>query len=90
MLHKLKTVRPDSKGRITLGRLAKGISSFSVKKDKDNRIILEPYAEIPLREKWLFDSKTALKKVKQGIKDAASNHISERGSFAEYTDDEIE
>jgi len=42
-----KMVRPDSKGRITLGRLAAGISGFSVTVDKGNKIILEPYAEIP-------------------------------------------
>lgn len=85
-----KMLRPDSKGRITLGRLAEGVSSFSVRKDKDNRIILEPYAEIPIREKWLFDSKIALKKVKQGIKEAASNQLVEKGSFAQYADDDIE
>lgn len=83
-------VRPDSKGRITLGRLAEGVSSFSVKKDKDNRIILEPYVEIPIREKWLLNNKIALKKVKQGIKDAESNQFVEKGSFAKYVDDDIE
>jgi hypothetical protein len=88
MLHKM--VRPDSKGRITLGRLAEGVSSFSVKKDKNNRIILEPYMEVPLREKWLCDNKTALKKVKQGIKDAALNRTAEKESFAKYIDDDIE
>jgi len=83
-------VRPDSKGRVTLGRLTEGVSSFSVKKDKNNRIILEPYLEVPMREKWLFDNKIALKKVQQGIKDAALNHVSEKGSFAQYIDDDIE
>ncbi len=82
-----KMVRPDAKGRITLGHLAEGVSSFSITKDKDNRLILEPYTEIPAREKWLFDNKLALKKVRQGIKEAASNHVSTKGSFAKYVDD---
>lgn len=86
MLHKM--ARPDSKGRVTLGRLAKGISSFSVKKDKNNRIILEPYIEVPLKEKWLFNNKAALKKVQQGIKDAGLNHVFEKGSFTKYIDED--
>lgn len=65
-----KMVRPDSKGRITLGRLAQGVSGFSVIKDENNRLILEPYAEIPAREKWLFDNnKSDLEKVKEDAKD---------------------
>jgi hypothetical protein len=88
MFHKM--VRPDSKGRITLGRLAKGVSGFSVTKDKYNRLILEPYTEIPLLEKWLFDNESALKKVKQGLKDAQLSHISEKSGFAKYVDDDIE
>jgi len=83
-------LRPDSKGRITLGHLADGISGFSVTKDKDNRLILEPYTEIPAREKWLFNNKLVLNKVKQGLEDAASNRFSEKGSFAKYVDDDIE
>jgi len=84
-----KTVRPDTKGRIALGALSKGVSSFLVTETDDHKIILEPYAEIPAREKWLFDNKTALESVKQGIKDAASGRVSKRGSFAKFADDDI-
>ena len=82
-----KIVRPDAKGRITLGSLAQGISSFIVIKDKYNRIILEPRVEIPAKEKWLFDNKVALSKVKQGLEDSAAGRIKSRGSFAKYTVD---
>lgn len=88
MLHKM--VRPDAKGRITLGHLADGVSGFFVTKTSDHKIILEPYAEIPAKEKWLFDNKDALKKVKQGLKDAAAGHLSEKGSFAKFLKDDIE
>lgn len=88
MLHKM--VRPDSKGRITLGRLASGVSSFSVTKDKYNRLILEPYTEIPAREKWLFDNKKALEKVKRGLNDAKAKRVSSKGSFAKYLKDDTE
>jgi hypothetical protein len=82
----LKTVRPDAKGRITLGHLAHGVSSFLVTKDKNNCIILEPRIEIPAKEKWLFDNKVALNQVKKGLEDSAVGRVKSRGSFAKFTD----
>ena len=35
----IKTVRPDAKGRITLGALAYGVSSFAIIQEKDNKIL---------------------------------------------------
>ena len=84
----LKTVRPDAKGRITLGQLAQGISSFIVTIDKHNRIILHPRIEIPAQEKWLFNNKAALSKVKKGLQDSAAKRVHRRGSFAKYMEDE--
>lgn len=84
------TVRPDAKGRITLGSLARGVSSFSVTETVDHKIILEPYAEIPAREKWLFNNKEALKKVKKGIQEAADGLLVDRGSFVKFAKDDVE
>lgn len=83
-----KIVRPDAKGRITLGNLAEGVSSYIVTKDKSNRIILEPRVEIPAKEKWLFDNKSALMQVKKGLNDSAAGRLRSRGSFAKFVDDE--
>ncbi len=41
------SARPDAKGRITLGKLAEGVSSFRIYRDEREWIILEPYCEIP-------------------------------------------
>lgn len=85
-----RRVRPDSKGRIPLGDLADGISSFGITTDGD-RIILQPYSEIPAREKWLFDNKPALKSLKNGISEAESGNLYFKGSFSAYAaDDDIE
>lgn len=84
------TVHPDAKGRISLGNLAKGISSFQISTDKDGRIILEPYVEIPARESWLFKNKTALKQVQKGLKDSAKGKVSTRGDFTKFIDTEID
>lgn len=58
----ISKVRPDSKGRIFLGKIAEGVSSYTVITDH-GRIILEPNVEIPAKEKWLWENKTALKQV---------------------------
>ncbi len=81
------TLRPDAKGRITLGKLAEGVSSFRVMLDDCGRIILEPFAEVPLREKWLFDNPKVLKAVKKGLKESAAGKTHDLGSFAKYLDD---
>jgi hypothetical protein len=88
---KIKTIRPDSKGRITLGpKVTDGVSSYRVIREANNRIILEPQIEIPANEKWLFDNEIALAKVKQGLKDSAGKRVKSRGSFAKFKDDESE
>lgn len=82
-----KTVRPDSKGRISLGKVAENVSSYNVIQ-KDHYIILEPNVEIPAREKWLWDNKSALNTVKKGLKDAAEGRTKSLGDFSKYVDDE--
>ena len=82
-----KTVRPDSKGRITLGNLASGASSFKAYRDRKGRIILEPQIEVPAAEAWLWKNPVALKAVRQGLEDSAGGKLVERGSFAKYADE---
>jgi hypothetical protein len=60
-------LRPDAKGRINLGEIAHNVSSYRVTVDKNRRVILEPYAEIPLSEKWIFEDKDLLEKIKQQL-----------------------
>lgn len=85
----LKTVRPDAKGRITLGDLAKGVSSFVVTLE-DDKIILVPYTEIPAKERWLFANKDALSQVANGLKDSVEKRVRSRGSFKKYINNEID
>ncbi len=88
MARRMKTIKPDIKGRIYLGKLAEGVSGFAVSIDKHHRIILDPLVEIPAREKWLFDNKAALKMVKQGLDDAAEGRTHNLGSFAKHLDED--
>jgi len=82
-----KTLRPDAKGRIALGELAKGVSSFHVSIDKKQRIILEPYTEIPARESWLLNNKQALASVLLGIEQAGKGQVKSLGSFSKFAEE---
>jgi hypothetical protein len=84
----LKIVRPDSKGRITLGPLAEGVSGYSVTVTEDHKIVLEPYCEIPAREKWLYKNKKALALVNKGLDDAAKGRVKSKGSFSKFIEKE--
>lgn len=79
-----QTVRPDAKGRVALGGFAKGVSSFRIHQEKDGRLILEPFKEIPAREAWLYENKVALGKVRKGLSDAKAGKLSKRGDFSKF------
>lgn len=41
-------VRPDAKGRICIGKMAHGVSSYKAIFDEEShKIVLEPYVELP-------------------------------------------
>lgn len=81
-----KILRPDTKGRIHLGALTKGVSGYKMEVNtKTHAITLKPYAEIPLEEKWLFENTQALKSVKRGLQDSLDEKLIDRGSFKKYT-----
>lgn len=61
-------LRPDSKGRISLGAIANNVSSYRISVEGNGRVVLEPYTEIPLSEKWIFEDKELLEKVISQIK----------------------
>ena len=78
-----RKVRPDAKGRITLGQLAEGVSSYIVRTEEDGKITLEPLAEIPARERWLYEDEEALGSVRAGLEDAKAGRLT-RLSFKKY------
>jgi hypothetical protein len=87
---KTLSVRPDSKGRVALGKFAAGVSSFRVSRESDGRIILEPFTEIPAREHWLFENRKALASVRKGLQESAAGKATPGRSFAKHADDTLE
>jgi len=86
----VKTVRPDAKGRIALGVLAKDVSSFVIIQGENNSLILMPFVEIPDREKWLFQNKNALVSLEAGLEDSVAGRTHDMGSFQQYLEEEID
>ena len=78
------TARLDSKGRITVGHIAKGVSSFVVTLKQDGSLVLVPQVEIPAREIWLHQNPKALQSLKNGLKDSANKRLVSRGTFAKH------
>jgi hypothetical protein len=84
-----RVARPDAKGRVALGDLTKGVSSYKVFVDEaSHRIVLEPFVEIPAREAWLFENREALSSVRRGLEQSAAGQTRSLGSFAEFLTDE--
>lgn len=80
----VKTVRPDSKGRVTLGKRTKEFSGYTLKEATDGTILLEPLVELPAREAWLFTNQEALASVEKGLKESGEGKTKSLGSFAKY------
>jgi hypothetical protein len=90
MAANLKKVKPDAKGRVSLGKLAEGVELFEVEKDGEGRIILTPQATIPQREAWLYRNPEALAGVKRGLEDAAAGRVSKGRDFSEFAGIDID
>jgi hypothetical protein len=82
-----QTFRLDSKGRITLGRFAEGVSSFRATRDSEGKITLVPYVEIPARELWLHRNPEALAAVLKGIEQAERGELHDLGDFTQFAED---
>lgn len=57
-------LRPDAKKRITLGEVAHNVSSYRMTIMENGQLLLDPYVEIPLSDKWVFEDKDLLNRLK--------------------------
>lgn len=81
----------DTRRRINISKLLpKGNNIHAVNAYKEgNKIILEPMAEIPAYESWIYENPKALKAIKKGVKEAKEGKLKDRPSYAEFAEDEI-
>lgn len=80
----------DSRKRVNLSKLMPDyeVSSFKAHMEGD-KIILEPMAEIPAQELWLYQNPTALKQVQKGLQQSKEGKVRKHGSFAQYAEDDV-
>jgi len=80
----------DTRKRVNLSKLLPKGNIHSVNAYKEgNKIILEPMAEIPACESWIYENPKALKSIRKGIKEAKEGKLKDRPSYAEFAEDEI-
>jgi hypothetical protein len=82
------TLRPDAKGRITLGHRAEGISGYKVTDMGGGNLMLTAMTEIPARELWLYKNPEALAMVEEGLRQSARGETYYLGDFSQYADEE--
>ena len=66
----------DSRQRVCVGDMLKGLKRLQILRNKTGEILLRPLAEVPASEAWLFRNKKALSSVKKGLEDAQERKIS--------------
>ena len=82
-------VQPDGRGRISLGMVASG-KNYRVMINEMGQILLDPVIAVPEREAWLWQNPEAISSVQRGIQESEEGELHDLGSFAQYTDVEVE
>jgi hypothetical protein len=83
-------IKPDSKRRVYLPKvLIKEGVSYHIYANSVGQIVLDPQITISASEVWLFENKTALISVDQGMNESRNGQVVDRGSFSRYTKDAI-
>lgn len=88
------TVHMDAKQRICLTKMLtkeerEEFSSFRMYRE-GAKIVLEPVAEVPLKDHWIYKDPKALASLMKGIKDAEEGRVHDLGSFGKYAVDDQE
>ncbi len=84
-----EVVEPDSRGRFSIGAIAKS-KTYRVQMNDAGQILLDPVVTIPERELWLWQNSEVIASVQRGIEQAGAEEVHDLGSFAQYAEMEIE
>lgn len=80
----------DTRKRVNLTKLLPSGNIHAVNAYKEgDKIILEPMAEIPAYESWIYENPKVLKSIRKGLKEAKEGKLESLPSYAEFADDEI-
>ncbi|CAN5700333.1 hypothetical protein BH23GEM9_BH23GEM9_19920 [soil metagenome] len=80
-------VRPDARGRFTLGSVAQD-SDYRVLVNERGQILLDPVVAIPASEAWLWENPALRASMERALNQAAAGEFEELGSFAQFVDED--
>ena len=66
----------DERNRLTVGEILKGYKRIRLYRNDSGEILLQPIAEIPVSELWLFKNPEAINDVREGLRDASQGKVS--------------
>ena len=66
----------DERNRLTVGEILKGCKRIRLYRNVSGVILLQPIAEIPASELWLFQNPEAISDVREGLRDASQGKVS--------------
>jgi ABC-type nitrate/sulfonate/bicarbonate transport system substrate-binding protein len=83
----------DSKKRINLGKKvleaagSPGANQFQVFIGTEGDILLRPLMAIPAREAWIYQNPAALRKLRQGLKEAGEGKLKEVKNLEKFLEE---
>jgi hypothetical protein len=66
----------DERNRLTVGEILKGSKRIRLYRNDSGEVLLQPIAEIPASELWLFQNPEAINDVREGLRDASQGKVS--------------
>jgi len=66
----------DERNRLTVGEILKGFKRIRLYRNESGEVLLQPIAEIPASELWLFKNPEAINDVREGLRDASKGKVS--------------
>ena len=66
----------DERNRLTVGEILKDCKRIRLYRNDSGEILLQPIAEIPASELWLFQNPEAINDVREGLRDASQGKVS--------------
>lgn len=72
----IDTRKVDERKRLTLGAAMGDLDRVRILKNSRGEILLQPLADIPASEVWLYTNREASEAVQKGIKEAGEGKVS--------------
>jgi hypothetical protein len=83
------STQTDEQGCLNL-ELETRSTGYRIFTNQSGQILLDPIANIPEQEQWLWQNPQALASVQQGLEQTAKGEVHYLGDFSQYQDLEIE